>query len=215
MVDVIVDPKLPANKGRANYRDAALFFQDEDNVIGTAFMPYVRDSAGLTAVNYRIEPFAWRASKYECEFEDGFACEGAPDPATPLIKAKAGDAVRIHVLGAHSEQNSTFSIENHQWPLEPDLEGAEMLEAQHFGGHETLQVNIKAGGPYALPGDYVWMSHRMAYAEAGQWGFLRVLPRKDGDLASLGDYPAKGNKKARKKKNEQEASGPSVKKKDG
>ncbi|MFO0733223.1 MAG: hypothetical protein U0361_20105 [Nitrospiraceae bacterium] len=38
--DVIVDAGLPKNVGKRNYRDVALFFQDEDNIIGTAFMPY-------------------------------------------------------------------------------------------------------------------------------------------------------------------------------
>ena len=184
--DVVVDPTQPENRGKRNYRDVALFFQDEDNVIGTSNMPYVRDSAGLTAVNYRIEPFLWRAEKYGCDFEDGFHCDGeAPDPATPVIEAHAGDPLRIHVFGAHSEQNSTFSVEGHQWPLEPELAGTEMLEAEHFGGTEALEVNVTAGGTYATPGDYVWMNHRLAYAEAGQWGILRVLPPRDGRIAAL------------------------------
>ena len=45
---------------RANYRDVALFFQDEDNIIGTSFMPYVQNVAGLTGVNYRSEPYKYR-----------------------------------------------------------------------------------------------------------------------------------------------------------
>lgn len=190
--DVVVDTSLPENRDRGNYRDVVLFFQDEDNVIGTAFMPYVRDSAGLSAVNYRIEPLVWRAEAYDCAFEDAYYCNGAPDPVTPIIEARAGDDVRIHVLGAHSEQNSVFAIEGHQWPLEPALEGAEMLEAEQFGGTEALEINITAGGPYALPADYVWMSHRLAYAEAGQWGILRVRPVEtasiDGGIRSLASY---------------------------
>ncbi|MEE9278776.1 MAG: hypothetical protein V3V67_01245, partial [Myxococcota bacterium] len=183
--DVVVDTSLPENRGRRNYRDVALFFQDEDNVIGTAFMPYVRDAAGLTAVNYRIEPFIWRSEQYECDFEDGFHCGGAPDPATPIIEAHAGDPLRVHVFGAHNEQSSTFSIEGHQWPLEPAMDGAELLEAQQFGATGALEINIDAGGPHATPGDYVWLSHRLAYAEAGQWGILRVLPPRDERIASL------------------------------
>ena len=190
--DVVVDRSIPENRNRANYRDVALYFQDEDNVIGTAFMPYVRDTAGLAAVNYRVEPLIWRAGKYGCEFEEAFHCKGAPDPATPVIEANAGDDVRIHVFGAHGEQNSTFSVEGHQWPLEPAMEGAEMLDAEHFGGHEVLEVNVKAGGPHAMQGDFLWMSHRLTYAEAGQWGIFRVHPRamarKEGGIRSLASY---------------------------
>jgi FtsP/CotA-like multicopper oxidase with cupredoxin domain len=188
--DVVVDSSLAENHGRRSYRDVALFFQDEDNVIGTSFMPYVRDSAGLAAVNYRAEPFIWRSEKYDCDFEDGFHCNGAPDPVTPLIEAHAGDALRVHVFGAHSEQNTTFSIEGHQWPLEPEMQGAEMLEAEQFGGTEALEVNVTAGGRFGIPGDYVWMSHRLAYAEAGLWGLLRVLPARDGRIAALDSYGA-------------------------
>ena len=45
--DVILDPSLPQNAGRANYRDFALYFQDEDNILGTSFMPYLQKTAGL------------------------------------------------------------------------------------------------------------------------------------------------------------------------
>ena len=57
MADVIIDRTIPGNEGRANYRDVALFFQDEDNIIGTSFMPYIQNMAGLTGVNYRSEPY--------------------------------------------------------------------------------------------------------------------------------------------------------------
>ena len=58
--DVIIDRSIPGNEMRANYRDVALFFQDEDNIIGTSFMPYVQNVAGLTGVNYRSEPYKFR-----------------------------------------------------------------------------------------------------------------------------------------------------------
>lgn len=202
--DVVVNTSIPENQGRRNYRDVALFFQDEDNVIGTPFMPYVRDSAGLASVNYRTEPFLWRTEKYDCEFEDGYSCNGADDPVTPTIEAHAGDSLRLHVFGAHSVQNAVFSVEGHQWPLEPEMEGAELLEAEQFGGTGVLELNLKAGSPFALPGDYVWMNHRLAYAEAGQWGILRVLPPTDARIASLDSYRAANVMVAEQKNGEEE-----------
>ncbi|MCP4908504.1 MAG: multicopper oxidase domain-containing protein [bacterium] len=175
--DVIVDRSLRGNRSRSDYRDAALYFQEEDNLIGTSFMPYISSSAGLSAVNYRIEPMAWRAETYDCPEEDAAHCQGkAPDPVTPLIEVRAGTAVRMHVVGAHGEQNSTFSLEGHQWPLEPNAPGAELLEVQQFGPTDTLELNFSAGGPHAIAGDYMWSSERMPYSIAGQWGILRVLP---------------------------------------
>ena len=182
--DVVVDRTIPANKDRINYRDAALFFQDEDNVIGTAFMPYAKESAGLTAVNYRIEPLAWRSEKYGLDFENAYVTDGKNDPVTPIIEAHVGDAVRIHVFGAHSEQNTIFSLEGHQWALEPDMEGGELLESEQLGATDALEVNVIAGGRNGIPGDYVYMNHRLAYAEAGQWGVFRVLASAVPQLAS-------------------------------
>lgn len=174
---VVVDRSIRSNRKRVNYRDAALYFQEEDNLIGTAFMPYTASSAGLSAVNYRIEPLAWRAEAYDCPEEDAYHCNGnAPDPATPVISVNSGEQVKLHVIGAHGEQNSTFAVEGHQWPLEPNVAGAEMLEVQQFGPTETLELNFKAGGAHGIPGDYMWSSERMPYSIAGQWGILRVLP---------------------------------------
>ena len=51
--DVIVDRTIPGNENKQNYRDAALMFQDEDNLMGTSFMPYSQKVAGVTGVNYR------------------------------------------------------------------------------------------------------------------------------------------------------------------
>jgi hypothetical protein len=53
-----------------------------------------------------------------------------------------------------------------------------------FAGSETLDAFIRsAGGPYRVPGDYVWSNQRLPYSQSGQWGYLRVLP--DGDQRVL------------------------------
>ncbi len=184
--DVIVDRTIAENKGRRNYRDFALYFQDEDNILGTSFMPYLQKAAGLVGVNYRIEP-------YDARFENGcedvstiFTCVGEDetgDPTTPILDTHAGDPVVLHVFGAFSEQNGVFGLEGHQWPEEPFLSGADLVSNFEFGGGSVLNIYFDAGGPFKLPGDYLYMNHRMAYMEAGQWGFLRV--REPGDTGLL------------------------------
>ncbi|MEK9142564.1 MAG: hypothetical protein AAB308_16025, partial [Nitrospirota bacterium] len=42
-----------------------------------------------------------------------------------------------------------------------------------------------AGGPYRLPGDYVYSNQRLPYSQSGQWGYLRVLPSGDNRLQPL------------------------------
>lgn len=185
---MLVDPTIPGNEHRRNYRDAALFFQDEDNIIGTSFMPYVQNVAGLTGVNYRSEPYLYR-EELGCTLGRMFEpCEGEDpqDPVTPLIEAHAGDPVRIHVFGASSEQNGMFSIEKHEWPIEPFMPGADLISVVEFGGSEVIDAFIpSAGGPYRLPGDYIWNNQRLPYSQSGQWGYFRVLPHGDTALRSL------------------------------
>jgi hypothetical protein len=188
--DVIVDTSFTENAGKRNYRDVALFFQDEDNIIGTAFMPYVQNVAGLTSVNYRAEPYKFREEQ-GCSLGKIFqpcAVDKPEDPITPLIEAHAGDAIRIHVIGANSEQNGMFGVEGHEWPIEPYMPGADQISVVEYAGSETLDVFIRggAGGPYRQVGDFVWSNARLPYTQSGQWGYLRVLPAGDSRIQPLG-----------------------------
>ncbi len=186
--DVIVDRAIQGNENRANYRDVALYFQDEDNIIGTSFMPYVQNVAGLTGVNYRAEPYLQR-EEAGCSLGRMFQpcqVDNPQDPVTPVIEAHAGDKVRIHVFGASSEQNGMFTVEKHEWPIEPFLPGADMISTVEFSGSEGLDVFLPAaGGKWALAGDYVWSNGRLPYSQSGQWGYLRVLPNTDQRILPL------------------------------
>ncbi|MGE0474085.1 MAG: LysM peptidoglycan-binding domain-containing protein [Nitrospirales bacterium] len=188
VADVMIDHSIQGNENRANYRDVSLFFQDEDNIIGTSFMPYVQNVAGLTGINYRAEPYPYR-EEAGCSLGRIFQpCEvdNPADPATPVVEAHAGDQVRIHVFGASSEQNSMFTVEKHEWPIEPFMPGADMISTVEFAGSETIDVFLpSAGGKWALPGDYVYGNGRLPYSQSGQWGLLRVLPKTDQRILPL------------------------------
>lgn len=184
-VDVLVDASVPGNENRKNYRDAALYFQDEDNVIATAFMPYSRDAAGLMAVNYRSEPLQWRVKDKKCAESMPFNCTKAGDPGTPMVQAHAGDRIKARVVVPFSEQNMVFSLDGHEFPLEPEMAGSNMLSSQHLGATEVFEAEFVAGGDTRSPGDYVWMNHRLMYAEGGQWGYLRILAPGDQRITAL------------------------------
>ncbi|MER3424664.1 MAG: hypothetical protein C4293_17020, partial [Nitrospiraceae bacterium] len=70
----------------------------------------------------------------------------------------------FHVFGASNEQNQVFSIENHEWPLERFMPGSDLLGAYQFGAEEVLNVipNNGAGGAAQLPGNYLWLNHRLS-----------------------------------------------------
>ena len=156
-----------------SYRDFALFMQDE--VIGTHLMPYSEAVAGVTALNYRLAPLASRLLA-DPDRSLVFGPETHGDPATPLLEAYAGDGVRLHVMVPYSEQAQVFSIEGHQWRLEPGLAGSNLISAVQVGALEAITVVIEAGagGRSGLPGDYLYGDHREPNREAGLWGVLRV-----------------------------------------
>ena len=191
--DVIVDRGLSGNETRQNYRSFALMFQDEDNIIGTSFMPYIQKVAGVTAVNYRSEPTDYRVEK-GCAYSEVFACVKAGDtPVTPTIAAHVGDQVVVHVLGAFSEQVQLFSVSGHEWKHEPYMSGADLVSTMEFGGTEVINawLNGGAGGPNGIPGDYIWLNQRPGYLDAGHWGMLRVLDRDSRAILPLsGQAPA-------------------------
>ena len=190
------DVHLPDGSG---YRDFALFLQDEDEVIGTHAMPYNHAVSGVVGLNYRSSPLDGRfRSGPRSErglrqtplvlFEEA---EGlfdlVPDevahsdggvyasPSTPLMEAYAGDSVRVHVMVPFSEQNHVFSIEGHRWPLEPGMEGTDLVSSEQVGAVGRLEIVLDAGGPSGMPGDYLYGDHRLPYREAGLWGLFRVL----------------------------------------
>ncbi len=184
--DVIIDKSHPENAHLSNYRDFALYFQDEDNIIGTSFMPYLQNVAGLTGVNYRLEPWTYREDE-GCELGNIFTpCVAADsDPATPVLKAHAGDRVMINVFGAHNEQNQMFNLDGHQWRRHINQENSDMIDVEEFGGGEFIQAFFNAGGTYKTPGTYLWLNARTPYQQAGQWGYFKVLPSGDRSILPL------------------------------
>jgi hypothetical protein len=163
----------------APYRDFALFLEDEDQVLGTAQMPYTTAVGGVAAVNYRAEPLAPRLAR-DRDPSHRYMSALHGDPATPLLQAFVGDAVRLHVLAPASEQGHVLSVEGHRyrWPADVGRAGAPLRASQQIGALEAVTVVLDggAGGPEGLPGDYLYGDHREPYREAGLWGMFRVYP---------------------------------------
>jgi hypothetical protein len=149
------------------YRDFALFIQDQDELIGTAVMPYAEHVKGAVGLNYRAEPLRERLKN---------SGDASRIFRTPLLEAFAGDLVKIRLFIPWSEQAQVFSLEGHRWPLEPGRQGSNLLSSILVGGMEALTLTLTdgAGGSGRLPGDYLYSDHREPYREAGLWGIFRV-----------------------------------------
>jgi hypothetical protein len=167
---------IPAD-GRPAYRDVALFFQDDDEGIGTHKMPYTTSVDGAAAINYRVAPLGPRLTKDRDPSSVLSAASPAGLPATPVVEVRVGDPVRLHVLAPSSEQAQVFSLDGHEWTTTSRVDGPRQ-SSQALAALDVLDLNLfgGAGSPARLPGDYVFGNHREAYREAGQWGILRVLP---------------------------------------
>src|SRR5262249_44855476 len=127
------------------YRDFTLLFQDGDDAIGTHRMPYTTRVAGALGINYQLAPPGKGGFAPELAIAPGGG--GKPElPKTPVLEAFAGESVRVHVVGASSEQNQVFSIEGHEWPAVSGLDGSTRLSSIQFGGLEAVTLDLPAGG---------------------------------------------------------------------
>ena len=153
-------------------------------------MPYANDVRGTVAVNYRAAPIEPRLDKIS-DPAAVYRTDKAGDPPTPVIEAYAGDRLKVHVVAPWSEQAQVFTIEGHDWPIEPGHAGTNIVGSTAVGGLEALTIEPRggAGGLSQTPGDYIYGDSRLAYREAGLWGILRVHAKND-HVQGLAPLPA-------------------------
>ena len=151
-------------------------------------MPYTEQVESVVGLNYTAEPLQKRLETDQ-DTSRVFSSEVHGDPATPIMEAFAGDSVKVHVLVPFSEQAQVFTLEGHQWPLEPARSGSDLLSSILVGGLEAISIEpvYGAGGRVGLPGDYLYGDHREPYRVAGLWGFFRV--HASGATTSLRPLP--------------------------
>jgi manganese oxidase len=112
------------------------------------------------------------------------------DPYTPLLRAYAGDRVRIRTqVGAHEEQHQ-FSLDGLAWLQEP-LEGNSGWRASQSGGiseFATVEMPIvpDLGPGQAQEIDYRYTMNGSVDGEwNGTWGLLRTYNARRNDLRRL------------------------------
>jgi hypothetical protein len=164
------------------YRSYVLLWHDDDKLIGMDEMPYNRFAEGDPGINYRSESVRERGGDFP------LSSKVHGDPATPLLRAYAGDPVRFNVADVRGEQIHGFTVDGHHWPFNPDEHNSSLQSVRYFGPmeHFTARLEGGAGGERQLPGDYLYGDHRMPFLEAGLWGIFRVLP---SDQAAPGLLP--------------------------
>jgi hypothetical protein len=149
------------------YRDFTQLWGEDEPRLGSDTTPYKIAVEKHALVNYRSEPVDDRR-------DDAFS--GTPE--TPVMKAYAGDPMRVHVIGAPgNEQPHVFSLGGLSWDMDWSLPGSQEITAQGFGPWQTVDVNVigGAGGRARTVGDFWYGDFRRAFTQGGMWGLTRVL----------------------------------------
>jgi len=174
----VVDVRTPARLSRdivGSFRELVLFLQDDNR------LTQVGDSGG-GSLNLRVEPLAPRADDRSTLFSS--AVHG--DPETPIFEAHAGDPLVIRGLVAATNDLHTLVLDGHPFPFEPFAERSTWSVSTAIGISERSDLYVpSAGGPHALPGDYLLRNGRIFKLEEGSWGLIRVTEAGDAALQSL------------------------------
>ncbi len=113
------------------------------------------------------------------------------DPETPVYRAEAGQQMRFRVtMPAGYARNTTLGIFGHNWREEPFLSDwdlgvpAARMEETPYHRFKTSQdmilppaawnIMTQAGGPFSVPGDYLFRDLASFGNQNGLWGLVRV-----------------------------------------
>lgn len=147
-----------------------------------------------STLNLRSEPWGDRGGDPALRFSS----YAHGDPFTPIPRAYPGDpfvirhvSISIRADTLHFDKQRLF-YENRFIDTAAGRPFASPYDTIHSGISErfTLMLEGGAGGPLAMPGDYLYMNGLDKRFKDGAWGILRVLPGRVADLQPLPDRPA-------------------------
>lgn len=174
-----------------NYRDFALFAQDftllfdkDGNPLNPPKFPGSQDDPGLFGVNYKNEPLQFRLGK-ECDPAYSFSSFSHGDPVTPILRAYAGDPIRIRLLQGAQEESHSFNVHGLRWLNERGNLSSRLDCQQHIGISESFTFETFI----PRPGDYLWAFETEEDLWNGLWGLIRAYKEKVPDLIPLSDRP--------------------------
>lgn len=114
------------------------------------------------------------------------------DPATPLLRAYAGDRVQIRLIQGAQEENHMFSMHGVKWLAQPASKNSGYMNGQPIGisEHFEFDVNVDTVKP-ERNADYLYSSWAADNLWDGQWGILRSFGwnSKVNGLARLPSNP--------------------------
>jgi len=148
---------------------------------------------GTMAVNYRNAPLALRQSVRGRPVDPAYQFSSTVfgDPATPLLQAYSGDAVRIRVIQGSQEEQHQFMVNGLRWRKEPDDPESPLVNNQTVGISEAFNTEVPgidcADVDRECRGDYLYSSASTDDTWNGMWGILRVHGKGVPTLRPLPD----------------------------
>ncbi|RFU64586.1 multicopper oxidase domain-containing protein [Bacillus sp. V59.32b] len=143
------------------------------------------EDQGSRGFNYRNERFSNRVKKFDA-ISSVFSSKVHKDPATPVFLAYPGDPVTFRfVFPAERARAHTFAIHGHSWLRSPEDVNSSIISVK---GQNTVGTSddLPIVGGANIPGDYLYRSGNIRWdIELGLWGIMRVLDKKQDELAML------------------------------
>lgn len=120
----------------------------------------------------RVEPLDARGGSPALLFNS----QAHGDPETPLLEAYLGDPLVIRGLVSATNDVHTLHVDGHWFRMEPFSLTSPPVNTAHLGISERYDLSIpKAGGPQAMPGDYLYYNGRSFKFREGSWGIIWVV----------------------------------------
>lgn len=148
------------------------------------------EDPGIMGVNYRNAPFVLREQRGGVPVDPAyrFSSRVFGDPMTPLLRAYAGDAVRVRLIGGSHEEQHVFHLHGMRWQQEPNNPRSPLVNSQAFGISDAFNFHVpemECGPNEDCLGDYLYSSAPTDDLYLGVWGLLRVFGRGTKDLLAL------------------------------
>jgi hypothetical protein len=102
------------------------------------------------------------------------------DPATPILRAYAGDPIRIRLVHGGIKETHVFHLHVYQWHAALDNRDSPLIDSISISpqtGH-TIAPLYGAGTRQGAIGDAIWHCHLYPHFHEGMWGLLRTFDRR-------------------------------------
>jgi hypothetical protein len=150
---------------------------------------------GVMTVNYKNAPFRYRESLNGAPVDPAytFSSQVWGDPDTPLLRAYAGDPVRLRAIQGSQEEQHVIQIHGTRFKGESGDPGSPLVPSKAIGISEAFNIDFDAAGldcalGDACQADYLYGSGATDDYYLGMWGLMRVHGREQNGLLPLPDY---------------------------